>query len=612
MAVQGDLSAVYADILIIGATPAGLMAASCLTRCGATFRIVEKRPKCIKRGYANCLQPRTQEVLQTLGLLSTIADKAVRVRENTVYTRGSTGELLRESIGLDTLSHTCYPYSRVVDQGVVADILEEDLRSWGHIVDYSYELIDYVVKTGNIDSWHIQAYLKNHATGAIELWRAGYILGCDGEASTVRRIAGIGFEDHGVENVWAVADVAAETSFPDIKRRSVVKSVHGTCILGPSTEDRVRVITPLTPAFLASMDPSEYSTASQSLHDHRTHPTTLLTSLQTRLSAALSPWVFTIKGVSCITRYHNKKRLAFQFSDTAHRIFLLGDTCHTHSPLTNQSVNTGMMDAHNLSWKLALVLRGLASSSLLATYDTERRALAQQLIRFDVKVDQIILQQPNSSAVDEGFHDFKNGNNIISGCGVQYSPGLVVKEEVRIRIKSSHESLKPGKRLLPMTLTRHMDGNEVNVLDEMQSDERFHLFVFAGETLISPDFVSLAIYLASADSPLTVFSSPQLVDLFFIHTWNHFVVSLPDLPDPFPRWAHRVYEDPGGKAYASVGVNPKFGVLLLVRPDGHVAVVTNLDDGRGIMDFLRAFLLDNGAGSPDEGTPIGDGEDMVL
>ena len=551
-------------------------------------------------------------MLQTLGLLSTIADKAVRVRENTVYSRGSTGELLRESIGLNTLSHTCYPYSLVVDQGVVADALEEDLRSWGHIVDYNHELINYVVNVGDVDLWHIQVYLKNHDTGAIELWHVGYILGCDGEASTVRRVADIRLEDYGVENVWAVADVAAVTSFPDIKRRSVVNSVHGTCILGPSIEDKVRVIMPLTPDFLASMDSSQYLMGSYSLHDHRTHPTTLLSSLQTRLSAILSPWVFDIKGVLWIARYHNKKRLAIEFSDPAHRVFLVSDTCHTHSPLTNQSVNTGMMDAHNLSWKLALVLRGLASPSLLATYETERRPLAQRLIRFDVKVDQIICLQPNSPAVSESFHDFEDGNTITSGCGVQYSPGLLVKEEVRLRIKHSHESLKPGKRLLPMTLTRHMDGNEVNVLEEMQTDERFHLFIFAGDTFMSPDFVSLSIFLASADSPLSVFSSPQLVDLFLVHTHNHFAVSLPDLPDPFPRWSHRVYEDPGGKAYATIGVNPMFGVLLLVRPDGHVAVVTNLDDGRGIMEFLRGFLVDNGEVFLDEDTPRASGEDMIM
>ncbi|MCJ1287593.1 hypothetical protein MMC26_006945 [Xylographa opegraphella] len=472
--------------------------------------------------------------------------------------------------------------------------------------------MNYVINTGDIDLWHIRAYLKNHTTGAVELWQAGYILGCDGETSTVRGVAGIRLEDYGVENVWAVADVAAETSFPDIKRRSVVKSIHGSCILGPSIEDRVRIISPLTPAFLASMTPSDYSMGAHSLHDHRTHPTTLLNSLQTRLSAVLAPWAFDIKGVLWIARYHNKKRLAIRFSDPAHRVFLLGDACHTHSPLTNQSVNTGMMDAHNLSWKLALVLRGLASPSLLATYETERRSLAQRLMRFDVKVDQIMCPQSTSPSVYEGFHDFEDGNHITSGCGVQYSPGMLVKEEVRLWIKSSYESLKPGKRLLPMTLTRHVDGNEVNLLDELQADERFHLVVFAGNTFLSPDFVSLSMYLASADSPLAVFTSPQLVGLSLVHTCNHFGVSIQDLPDPFPRWPYRVYEDPGGTAYASVGVNPKFGVLLLVRPDGHVAVVTNLDDGRGIMEFLRGFLLDTRVGSPGESTPRANEDGMNM
>ncbi|MCJ1390611.1 hypothetical protein MMC18_003472 [Xylographa bjoerkii] len=532
-----------------------------------------------------------------LGLLSTIAARGVRVRENTVYTRESTGKLLRESIGLDTLSPTCLPYSLVVAQGVVADTLEDNLRGRSHAVDYNFELLDYVWESGNFSLWPVQAFLKNHSTGTMESWHAYYILGCDGEASTVRQGAFIGLEDHGVENVWAIADLSADTTFPDIKRRSVVKSVHGTCILGPSTEDMVRVITPLTPDFLGSIDSHEYSMCSTDLKDYRLlPPTTLLGSLQSRFRAVLSPWVFNIEGVSWMARYYNTKRLAIHFSDSAQRVFLIGDACHTHSPLTNQNMNTGMMDAHNLSWKLALVLRGLASPSLLATYEIERRPLAQQLISFDAKVDEIICLPPNSPAVYEGFHDFEDGTIL---------PAAAVSNTLQ-------EPLKPGKRLLPVTLTRHIDGNEVNMLDEMQSDGCFHLLVFAGETLASRVFASLSMYLASPDSPLTVFSSPQLVDLYLIHTCNHFAGSLPDLPEPFPRWSHRVYEDSGGKAHASIGVNPKFGALVLVRPDGHVAVVTYPDDGRGIMEFLRKFLLSSSAVDLDRNIPSGHGEGMIT
>ena len=547
-----------------------------------------------------------------LGLLSTIADKAVRVRENTTYTRNTIGKLFRESIGLDTLSPTCFPYSLVVDQAVVADALEGDLRNRDHNVDYSLELLDYILVRGTLSSWPIQAYIKNHSTGAVEVWHAKYILGCDGEASTVRRIAKIPLEGLGSEVVWAVADLSADSDFPDMKRKSVMKSVHGTCSISPSTENRVRVTTPLTAEFLSSIDPSELPLGFHILQDGRTYPTTLLRLLQSRLSAVLAPWTFIIESVSWIACYRNAKRLAVHFSDPAHCVFLLGDACHTHSPLTNQSMNTSMMDAHNLSWKLALVLKSLSTSSLLATYEAERRSLAQQLISFDNKVDQIFQLQPDDPAVYEGFHDFKDGNGITNGCGVQYSPGLLVKEEVRVMIKGSQEPLKPGKRFLPVTLTRHIDGNEVNMLDEMQSDGRFHLFVFAGTTLTSPDFASLSIYLASPESPLTVFSSPQLVDLFLIHTWNHFAVSLPDLPAPFAQWSHRVYEDPLGKAYASVGVSPKFGALLLVRPDGYVAMVTNPADAGGVMEFLKKFLFGRGAGSLDENTPRVNEEDMVI
>ena len=65
------------------------------------------------------------------------------------------------------------------------------------------------------------------------------------------------------------------------------------------------------------------------------------------------------------------------------RVFIAGDACHTHSPKAGQGMNVSMADAFNLAWKLAAVVRGVSSTSLLDTYTAERHAKAVELIEFE-------------------------------------------------------------------------------------------------------------------------------------------------------------------------------------------------------------------------------------
>lgn len=95
------------------------------------------------------------------------------------------------------------------------------------------------------------------------------------------------------------------------------------------------------------------------------------------------------------------QKVASSFSNR-NRIFIAGDACHTHSPKAGQGANASMGDTHNLgsshpfkfcfahkhqkAWKLAYVLKGWAASSILATYEQERREYALDLISFDREI----------------------------------------------------------------------------------------------------------------------------------------------------------------------------------------------------------------------------------
>ena len=83
----------------------------------------------------------------------------------------------------------------------------------------------------------------------------------------------------------------------------------------------------------------------------------------------------------------------------------------------------------------------------------------------------------------------------------------------------------------------------------------------------------------------------RTVDLFLIHTENHYDFDLATLPAPFPDWQYRVYTDKNGKEHKDHGVDPSIGAMALVRPDGYISLVTGLDGGSAITMFMDKFMI---------------------
>lgn len=133
------------------------------------------------------------------------------------------------------------------------------------------------------------------------------------------------------------------------------------------------------------------------------------------------------------------------------RIFLVGDAIHTHSPKAGQGMNASMqgtwrsyvgvdicrlfsdIDSHNLGWKLALVIKGIAEPAILKTYETERRTFAQGLISFDQKWSKLFSSRPTNSTADhndilmsEFERAFVQQQLFSSGIGVCYSPSILI------------------------------------------------------------------------------------------------------------------------------------------------------------------------------------------
>ena len=602
------------DVLIVGAGPTGFMAAATLARYGISFRLIDKRLQQVFQGQAAGLQPRTAEIMHSLGFRHTLARRGHRFYETSFWLRTESGLRRSEKSPEKEVIHaTPYPFVTCMHQGHTETMFSEDLASWGIAVDRPLEYIDHT--NSGSGKYPLKAHLKNWISGMTEEVPVKYILGCDGARSAVRSQVAVESSTHQTNDSWAVADVYAQTDFPDIRRRCNIRTEQGSIMLIPWVNNGNRVYTLLTKEEDEILRQSKYD----GVGEKRMNDQTVIGILTQRAKSVLKPYYFDIVKVDWISRYLIAQRISNSFAEEGNRVFILGDACHTHSPKAAQGMNISMNDAYNLTWKVALTLRGIANPSLLKTYQLERQHIAKQLVEFDKEFSHLFASPQTLEGSD--FHDvYVQNKGFVSGCGHRYPASLLTDEHVDVQIaQDAAEPLTPGKRLLPIQLTRHYDGVLVSSLDEMPSNGHFRIVVFAGSRLQNSGLHELATYLAGRDSPLDRYLIPSkasttsrnsgisktydtnhnrahdpntIIDLFLIHTSSHVRIPIEELPEAFPEWQATVYEDVDHKAHSELGVDADVGALAVVRPDGYVGLVTGLDGAERIGRYFGKFMSD--------------------
>ena len=600
------------DVLIVGAGPTGLMAAVTLARYGLSFRLIDQRSQPVARGQAAGYQPRTAEIMHSLGFHHTLT-KHANVFTETSFWLGTKDGLHRwkNSPEKETIHGTPYPGVTALHQGHTEAMFIKDLASRGIFVDRPVEYIDHVIVEG--DEYPLRAHLKDWNSGVTEEILTKYIVGCDGARSAVRHHLAVTSSTRHSSDTWAVADVYVKTNFPDIRRRSNIRTEHGSALVIPIADNWTRIYTLLTQDEDETLLQSKYDGAGEK----RTNNHTIIGLLTKRLKSILKPYEIEITKVDWVSRYMVAQRITNTFAEQRDRVFILGDACHTHSPKAAQGMNVSMNDAYNLTWKLALTIRGIATPALLKTYEIERRHIAKQLIEFDEKYSHLFA----SPEYFEGsrLQDMHVQNKgFMSGCGHRYPASLLTDEHVDIDIvQEAVEPLTPGKRLLPIQLIRHNEGRVINSLDDMPSNGHFRILVFAGTRLQTGALDGLSTYLSSKESPLTRYSTAfdstitapgsrtskaqdtnynlardadTIIELFLIHTSPHLKTLIEKLSTPFPEWQATIYEDMDQKSHHELGVDVNVGALVVVRPDGYVGLVTGLEGVERVEKYLAGVF----------------------
>jgi len=338
-------------VLICGAGPVGLTMAAELTRYGVPVRIVDKAAARTDKSKALVVWSRSLELIERMGCADAFVASGTKVVAANII--GSGGPVAR--ITLDGI-RSPYAYGLMIAQSDTERLLEEHLERLGVRVERQVELVSFESRASSVAS------VLRHADGRDETQESAWLIGCDGAHSAVRHGLGLEFHGEALPSDWILADVHLDGM--RIPTSEIVTYWHAEGVLAmfPMGGTHYRVI-----AEFGLADP-----------DTRRRADPTLAEIQ-EVVERRGPGGLTVRDPVWLASFRINERKVESYR--AGRVFLAGDAAHIHSPAGGQGMNTGMQDAFNLSWKLALVCHGVvAADPLLDSYSVERSAVGDQVL----------------------------------------------------------------------------------------------------------------------------------------------------------------------------------------------------------------------------------------
>ncbi|ORX91357.1 FAD binding domain-domain-containing protein [Clohesyomyces aquaticus] len=484
-----DYRQTLSDVVVVGAGPAGLMLAYVpssppawhifagrradgngsdnLVRFGIKTRLIDDRPDRTSTGRADGIQPKTIETLRQMRLAEPLLRKGVRVYDIAFWTSTALQSLHRTAreIHYPPVVDLLDPYILLVHQGMVEKIFQDDLKERGVHVQRNTAFVEFEHTPQKVRP--LQITCKDAVDHTRRTYGARYLVGCDGAHSQVRRCLPdarpIGSSR---DAIWGVLDGVLETDFPDIWSKVVVHSEElGSILMIPRERNMTRLYIEL------KSDTKESASREELTREY----------VMKRAQEIMLPYVLNWRSVDWFGRYQVGQRVANRFTDEERKVFIAGDASHTHSPKAAQGMNTSMHDTFNLAWKLNFAVRGLAKPSLLATYEQERKKIAEDLVNFDYEhANAFAAGDPDALAAN-----FAKNVAFISGYGVNYEYNVLNIPNKGHGIGA----LKPGYLLPPAKVTRFVDSNPVDIQTDIPALGQFRIYFFCRDVYAAKPFL---------------------------------------------------------------------------------------------------------------------------
>ena len=520
------------DVLIVGAGPTGLMLANQLGRRRVRATIVDRHAGPALQTRALGVQARTLEIYAKLGLVERALELGKRGTGANVWAEGRrTAHIPLGEAGRDL---TPYPFILILGQDDNERIMGDKLREWDLAVQWNTELTHLDQQAD-----HVRVTLKQPDGTSREV-KAAWVAGCDGAHSAVRELNRIAYPGAPYEHVFYVADTMVTGSMV-ADEVNVYLWRDGFHLFFPMRgKDHWRVVG-ILPQLLRDKADVSFDDVIPSIVGEAGQD----------LAFAACSWFST---------YRISHRAAAHFRDR--RCFLLGDAAHIHSPVGAQGMNTGLQDAYNLGWKLALVTAGKADAALLDSYEAERIPIAQRLLHTTDRAFRLVVSDSPIAGVmrtkivariaaramrREAIQKF--AFRVVSQTGIHYREGpLSLATE-----EPPHDAPHPGDRF-PWLKVAFTAGGAVEDMFEKLDDTRFNLL------------------LIGQPPPAVVL---PLGDLLRIHT-----ISVG-----------------GANASALAGAGIPSPSYYLIRPDGHIGLCGGRIDAAELRRYVAERLrTDQGEG----------------
>ncbi len=514
------------DILIVGAGPVGLALTNDLARRGIDCRLIDSAPSATQKTKAVGVMPRTLELLAKMEVAKPAIQRGLKAAIFCPYSDGK--RLTRIDFG-EHLLDSPYPYVLMLPQHETEQVLTEHLQSQGRTIEWKTELIN-----ATQDEQGVQAELRL-ASGQDERVQARFLVGCDGAHSTVRHLLGLQFVGESFEQSFAVGNVRLNWELP---YDEIFAFVHRGSFIAyfPMVNRRCRVVI----AYELNKAPTGDVTLEEIQH----------------MIDICGPVGARASDPADLTRFHVNQRRAEHYRVS--RIFLAGDAAHIHSPIGAQGMNTGIQDALNLAWKLALMVKDQASPLLLESYEVEREQVGEALLRGTGRATRMVLtHNPLLVALRNALAPLYFSSlpgtlhrlaEALSEISIAYPHSPIVRDE-----RDKKGTLQAGDRA-PNGLVRTREGSEPLPIFEILKSPQSLLLIFTGQQEAS----TVEQQWREIEALLTE-GYEQMIEAYLITK---------QAGAGTEQEANRILQDVTGELHQRYEAEQ--GGLLLVRPDGYI------------------------------------------
>lgn len=519
------------DVLIVGAGPTGLMMACQLAVLQVSFRIIDKKEFPSANSGALIVQARTLEIFDQLGIAAeAITEGIVADRIDILYDAKKIAGTSIKNIGRNL---TQFPFLLMLEQSKTERLLLKFLSDRGHNVERGVHFKSFVQAKNRITT---DVIMKDGTPQTIE---SKYIVGADGSKSAIRSFLNIPFKGKTYPKPIFILDCGA---ISEIRTGAISFAFTKSSVAGffPLGNERWRV----DGSFPKSVKKSKAIT------------------LET-VTKGIQRWNnlnFILHDTEWFSVSHSQQRYARTIR--AGNCFLAGDSAHVHTPVGAQGMNTGIQDAHNLAWKMALVLKQRAKPELLDSYSSERLGVSKGFARYSdvvfkmvtstnlaVKLSRTFILKYFFMKIFPRLENKETSRQIffksISQIDIHYKQDF--RQDKDVEKKFLRGTPKPGYRL---PYVEFIHNNTKTTSHQILDSTGFTILVLARE--LTPEIKSIS------------------------ENYKLKVVLIINLPET-------------EKIYTTLGI--KYSGYYLVRPDTYIAFRSATMDSGQLSIYLERFLV---------------------